>query len=527
MYKLLIVDDERIVRLGLRNIIEWEDMGVELVGEAKDGREALDLIDEYGVQLLVTDLKMPNMDGIELIKVLKEKDFDGKILVLSNYDDFALVKEAMKLGVFDYMLKITMDVKEFATVLENMVTSLDEEKKQKAENVDVMIQARRGERLFREKALRALLLEKPLNEQWVSDKILEHELQISKGSNQVVYLQLDALEGALESQKIKDVQLLSFSIKNILSDILHGRTEGEIIDISDKEFVVIVPEEHHIEDLGALAKRISYLLNMYINISVSTLLTESKRKDLYSVIQNCRKYILCKFYEGPGLLHQLNEKKMIYDMEVYYEELMALIKASMYKKDYKAIKNCFLEILAKGKERYTYPAIIKNTSLMLMNYILNMSKESLGSNYENIDDKLNNVEFMEDFSKRLTTILDTIENSINLDSAGGDVISQIEGYINLHIHKKITLKQVAEYVHLNASYLSRLFKQSKGVSFIDYCNRLKIDKAKEIMTYENLSVQEVGQRIGINDPYYFNKVFKKYAGVSPSNYKVSLNELQE
>lgn len=128
MYKVIIVDDEKIVRIGLKTIIKWNENGYELVGEAKDGISAFSMVQKYNPDIIITDLKMPNLDGIGLIKKLKEENYKCKVLVLSNYSDFELVKEAMKLGAVDYILKLTMQPDDLLKILNQMSQQLNKEK---------------------------------------------------------------------------------------------------------------------------------------------------------------------------------------------------------------------------------------------------------------------------------------------------------------------------------------------------------------------------------------------------------------
>lgn len=117
MYRALIVDDEDIIKIGLKTIIDWEQLGFEIVGTAEDGLEAIKKVEELSPDLIITDIIMPRMDGIELMEELKKRGFAGKIIVLSNYGEVDYVKRAMKLGAEDYILKVSYSKEEFAVLL--------------------------------------------------------------------------------------------------------------------------------------------------------------------------------------------------------------------------------------------------------------------------------------------------------------------------------------------------------------------------------------------------------------------------
>ena len=131
MYRALIVDDEDIIKIGLKTIIDWEQLGFEIVGTAEDGLEAIKKVEELSPDLIITDIIMPRMDGIELMEELKKRGFAGKIIVLSNYGEVDYVKRAMKLGAEDYILKVSYSKEEFAVLLKKMAALLGESGKGK------------------------------------------------------------------------------------------------------------------------------------------------------------------------------------------------------------------------------------------------------------------------------------------------------------------------------------------------------------------------------------------------------------
>ena len=126
MYSVLIVDDEKISRVAFRNMLDWAASGFDLVGTASDGIEALSMIERFEPDIVITDLVMPRMNGIELIKKLKKMEYDGKIIVISNYQEFELVREALKLGAMDYLLKTEIKKEKLSDLLNMAVNSSEE-----------------------------------------------------------------------------------------------------------------------------------------------------------------------------------------------------------------------------------------------------------------------------------------------------------------------------------------------------------------------------------------------------------------
>ncbi len=129
MYKVLIVDDERLIRITLKNMLDWKALDCEVIATVKDGEEALRVFDGLHPEIVITDLKMPGMDGIELIKKIKERNKNTQVIALSNYSDFEYVRDAMKAGAFDYLLKVTLEKSELQRIIEQVKESCVESSK--------------------------------------------------------------------------------------------------------------------------------------------------------------------------------------------------------------------------------------------------------------------------------------------------------------------------------------------------------------------------------------------------------------
>lgn len=516
MYHAIIVDDEKIVRLALRNMIEFEPFGIELIGEAKDGLEALNLIKEHDVDIIITDLKMPNLDGIELIKTLKQSEFKGRILVLSNYDDFELVKEALKSGASDYILKGTMKVSDMKSAIQKLIQSLDEDKLRDEKIMGDTIEIKRGKRLYRDKLLKSICIS-PYDFEYLSQLISEHQFHIDLYDNYYFFITLDRLSAAIKDKKIVDLNSLGFNIKSIALDALNNKSNGEIIDLRKDEYVLIVPKAL-IELPVNVSEKIISRLNMYTNQDASVVMSEGPIDKLYELVLMSKKYALYNFYTGTNKSYYLNAFKPLYEMNVDYEKLFTNIKFWLYNNQWDKIENVFNEVICEGEINCIYPRVIKSICVVLLDFIINVQKLPNKDGFKNTIQSLRDITFKEDYIEAIFNLLRAIEIQFNHEPES-DIIERVEYYIKKHIEKKITLKAVADYVHLNPSYLSRLFKQEKGINLIEFTNQLKIEKAKYLLKIESNSVEQVGYAIGIKDPYYFNKVFKKNVGMSPTAYR--------
>ena len=295
--RVLIVEDEYITRNFLGSIINWEKHNMTLVRLAKDGVEAFNIIKQDNIDIVITDLKMPKMDGNTLIKNLKEIKFKGKIIVLSNYDDFSLVKEAMKNGAYEYLLKVTISKNELLEVLEKARLDLLNSNKLIKDNNIVEISSEKIKvNEYLEKYLKG---EKNIT----IDKDLEKKYLINYN-----FLYLRALNTDIESSE-KENKLSTFISNIINSCALHINSKFiSLIHIRRNEFGIIIKTDNKIDDINLLERNITRNVNQYLNIKFekvihkeckeikeSLLLIENERQKsnykINSKVIECRKEI--------------------------------------------------------------------------------------------------------------------------------------------------------------------------------------------------------------------------------------------
>jgi two-component system, response regulator YesN len=529
MYKVLIVDDEKIMRLAVKTIIKWEENGFQLVGEAKDGIAALLMIERYKPDIIITDLKMPNMDGITLIKRLKEQNFTGKILVLSNYGDFDLVRDAMKWGASDYLLKVTMKADELIKILKDVVQEIDserfrEEKSPKIINDDIGV--------LRSKILKQALV----NESDIENLEKESErlgMSIGNSRNVLLYISIDHMEHAVSSGKVHDKKVCSSSIVNIIKELLNNIKGGEIIDLTYKDFAVIIPvqnDESKAADVYKLAKNISNLVNMYINLSVSIVISyEFHGLNASSFLAACKSAFNMKFYTGDSSIIHVKDTSIPNNSLASYDftKIIPEIKLNMEIGEINGVVSLFEDLLKRASDERSNPDDLKVLVMAIINSLLSFLL-SLGMEKNNCFDikkaKLNNSETLDEYKTVLEELLLEIFNKQQELKACAyrKEVNTIINYIKKNIDSKLTLRSIAKCVNMNESYICRMFKNETGKSIFNYINESKVNKAQELLKDHCSVVKDVAIAVGIDDQLYFNRVFRKYTGVSPTQYKLKI-----
>lgn len=392
--KILIVEDEYITRSFLSSIIDWENYGMKLASVVKDGLSALDIIKKERIDIVITDLKMPKMDGNTLIKELKSLEFKGKIIVLSNYDDFNLVKDAMKNGAFEYLLKVTISKDELLMTLNKAIDELNNEKN--------VIYRNNLSKIYDEK----IVVHGYIQEYFKGNKEYKiSEYLKSKYLTNYQFIYLRAEESSVENAN-KENKLSGF-IYNIISNFGNSMNIDfiSLVNIHRNEFGIVIKSKSTNEDISVLISNLSRDINQYLNIRIKEITT----------------------------------------------------------KEYKNIEECLNDLENKYRNQ---------------NNILN-----------------NKLEFCR---PEIKSIVDYIDNNLS---------------------KKISLDILSKVVNMNESYLSRIFKDSVGMTISDYIKIKRLEYAKELLKQNDMRIKDVAISIGIQDQLYFSRLFTKYFNITPSEYR--------
>jgi Response regulator containing CheY-like receiver domain and AraC-type DNA-binding domain len=419
LFKVLIVDDEAIIRKGLKNIIDWNNYNCYICGEASDGIEGMELIKAEKPDIIITDIRMPEIDGLDMIKNTREIIPNCKIIILTGYRDFDYLQKAIKIGAFDYILKPSK-VQDIITVLKKSVEELEKLKKKEAEI---------------EKIKKSL-----------EDKIPE-----------------------LKQKLLYDI------IFNLKTDLKNVEEELKLYKINFNEFVIILVEN---KENDYNAKEDNQLYRIGVLNTFSDVFSDSFGIHFITLSEEKLIFIL-----------QPNESK-IEIMEKIYEKIDAFneIVAQFFN-----IKVA-IGVSGLGVGVYELSARMKEAEEALyFNATTNNTIEE--------DNKV----YLESHDLRSDTLSITIKKAMD--------------YIEKNYNKHITLNVLSEQIYISSSYLSRIFANELGKNFVDYLNEVRIEKAKAYLCSDNYKTYEVADMVGIKDAHYFSKIFKKYTGLTPSEYR--------
>ncbi|MDF2670525.1 MAG: response regulator, partial [Paenibacillus sp.] len=267
MLRLLIVDDEILVRIGLKTIIPMAGDEFEIVGEAVSGKEALAILEQTPCDIVLTDIRMPDMDGLELLKHIHERWPETKTFILSNYSDFAYVQTALRLGAAEYMIKLEIEPAELMRKLLDVKHKLLEEREKRLEVTQLESKVNRYGREVKEKRLRELLL-RPATRRETEDWLGEFNVTSFQEGLTVTVIRIQAYESLLERNRFQSERLLQFTVANILSEILKKYGRGELASLENGLFAVIqqAPSPTMIEEMD---RAVRTFLKLSLSFGVS------------------------------------------------------------------------------------------------------------------------------------------------------------------------------------------------------------------------------------------------------------------
>ena len=292
MYRALLVDDERIVKLAIKSMIQWEALGLELAGTASNGTSALQMIEKSKPDIIITDIKMPGMDGVELIRKLKELEFDGEILVLSNYNDFELVREAMRYGAYDYVLKVTVKSEDFSKLLKDMLEKL-EKKRGAGKNTN---SAENTKRLVRDELLRQVF--NPEKNDFAAEVRELSELYAINPEDAPVAFAFKADPGELAQMPLK----LEDALKSIAEEFLAKSRWYSILGADRNTVLLFISYRQADMPMTPryMAERLAELTKTYFNIMCGLVYSEpaADYKTLFIHAHKCIRITELFFYEA-------------------------------------------------------------------------------------------------------------------------------------------------------------------------------------------------------------------------------------
>lgn len=508
--KLVIADDETSIRNAMCNMIDWESKNIEICGIAKDGKEALEKIKENEADIALLDIRMPIMTGLEVLSEIKRQELKTKAIILSGYDDFSYAKEALLQGVSNYLLKPCRPEQVLAAVLE-VQSKIQEEQLEELQIQKERIELESSRYDVRNKRVADFILTR--NEMMIA--VCEEKLEYDLGE-----------KGFCLVMKPSDQSLLFVNHQQFIIEQLEKQMPCIAGCVAENIVAVISENEKSEKKLlrEFLMKLKQLLYNKYaIIVSIGVGNVVNRSDGLKSSYQNALKAL--------DMIHFFGTDFVIFYDSIYVTQ-NNIFPSEIEKEIIEAIKNQDIKQCNRKVDEFFYASheenggsgIIKNAIAIL----LSLYHFTITSGYQadvifgrplELMEQIHKSKDAEDLSRKIKAQCNWIIEQGSDHLTENHFVNAAILFMRRNFHKDLNLSMVAEEIFITPGYLSTLFKQALGDNFINYLNRLRIEKACELLKDVRLKNFEIAYQVGFQDEKYFSKVFKKIMGVSPNQYK--------
>ncbi|CAM3991915.1 response regulator [Cohnella lubricantis] len=522
--KVLLADDEIPILKNLQIVVPWEELGLEVIGTAKNGEIALELAREHRPHLILCDIRMPVMDGIEFLKALREFDSDTEVIMMTGYQDFSYVRSVIRYEVRDYVLK-PIDYEELAQTISRLASGIRERSE---EQQSIQREWRQVFHLAYEKVLYDLLNDVGGN----SSKPFLPYRGLGGDELNFVMMLVDVEEYSRKEWlwNEKERKLWNFAIHNVLQENLQSfEVPHSVLQVRSGEWCVLIelesPDVFELEQCRAWAAELRQAVGRYLKLGIRVALHAmpvplERLARVYKQLQ--RSLHLERSSDGGILVPVRSTKGLQEETQKLWdriEEMVTGLKRCDRRKTETALKDLnesFLRLPETSIERVE--PILHYICLHLIREMRSM--DVIGRQDEM--DYWSQIDRSPGIRETLALINRLVDQSITsvMKKKTSDVLMlSAKDYIERNLSSDLSIDMLADYLGISGSYFSLLFKQHFGDTFVEYVTKQRMEMAKSMLALSDKSVTHIGQMVGYGERRYFTRVFSKYTGMLPSEYR--------
>lgn len=527
MIRVLLADDEPMILKGLRKIIHWENYGLEIIGEAKEGKSLWKLARQLKPDIVITDIEMPHMSGIDFIKKLRDRNFGIKVLFISAYEDFAYAKSAIEYGASGYLVK-PLDQNLLIQELEKMKDLIKEEESYSRRERELAVYKKKIEK----ESLVDWFLEMIDGSVQPNDLKEKREYLTSHFPAPLftsLLISVDHKADGKEDWHDSEKQLLYFAVQNLIDESLSEKTKGCILNRQGNIFSVIVNhnfEEQALELSKNIVERAKNLLKINVIVGIGD---SVPLKELSKSFNHAKKNLQYYYFLAPVKIISSNEYKKP-TQKITAESLTRKRKMLFYSimsedqnEINKKLEKFFTWLVAISDERYviTVSTCFSVLSELLEEFRQLGVKSKLKKGNQEILNDLHAMKTFIQLKEYVRSMIDDLMQQIEQFNNNKEnlQIKIVKDYIEENYHQDITLESMASLIHMNPYYFSSFFKKHTKTNFKKYLTDIRMKEALRLLLKKDLLVYEVAERVGYKNVRQFSDMFKKYYKKLPSEYR--------
>lgn len=514
MYKCLIVDDEKMIRMGIKKVIKWESLGVGEVFTAASAGEALEILGKYRPEIMITDIQMTQMTGLELIEEARKILPELRVLVLTGYDNFEYARQSLRLKVQDFFLK-PVEEEDLSKAVGEQVKYLDAVKEE-AKN-SILMQRTQGtaEQLQLEKYMRELIHRRQDCGELL--EMIKKQYQFDLPRNFQIVLIVPTLY--MNEQPLEE-NFRAMSVKNVCMSVVDSQEEGITFSDDDGTIAVVYFLRNEEDSVLEKAEELAEILrdefdtkpkmviggiaegfeNLHISYNDAKYLLNTEREGIQDIIQTFgaqnKKNIFRDIYAELKGIMCTNTGNPEYVMKAFHTFAKA---TESYQLSQQTVRRLCFEIATT-----TYFSYTGDSGEVESGKLDALSRSLLSATRE---------EACEVTEMFLSQMLGKEEENVH------EIIAKAKSYISEHLTEDLTVSNIAAMLYITPNYFSRLFKRVTKEGCSEYIVRKRIEKAKSLLETTSLKTGKIAMMVGYRDTNYFSLAFKKHTGKSPTKYR--------
>ncbi len=525
MYRVMIVDDEPLILAGIASMLNWEEYDCAITGKAANGLQALKQMEDQRPDIVITDIKMPAMDGIGLMKGVKERGWDDlSFIILTNLEEFSLARQALSLGAVEYLVKMELTEEKLAGSLKLAMERCDMKRRAG--------QAGTGAAMSREDMMRQRLEQLLSGEEdgppapAEADDYLREPVMVMISFNY-------GYEGFTEEFTRQDQKKVISFAENIIGQMVNGYFDHSCLVRRELNSLVLILSAQGVEDyeqqIRSLGEKIISVVKDYFEVSVSVAVSGRKeslsdfQELLYEVMSATNYYY---YHSQDPVVFYSKECEMSrghtgsFNIGFLKKDLTQAVRMN----DSARLEEMLDQIVALLGENNPSKQQAVNACANLYFFLSSFFEDDGEAEFPyevNIMEKLGRLGTMEQIVQWINWFKGEVSSILERrkDTRPERIAELVREYVMEHYRERISLGQVAEALNISQGYLSTAFKKQSGEPFTAYVSEIKIEKAKELIDGHQYMMYEISDLLGFDTPFYFSKVFKKVTGMSPKEYE--------
>ena len=527
MWRAILVDDEKFVRVELKKLFPWNRYRFELVGEAENARTAKELIEATQPDVVITDIRMPEMDGLELISWIGLNHPRIATAVVSAYNDFPFVREALRLGAVDYLMKAEATFESAGAFLERIGGILDQRDSVQRRQTELINNIASYQRLAIESFWRDMLT-RSLDKIEIDSQAQQLGIVLEQSRFGLIFIHISDYY----ARKAEQQPALRTTIEEKIQSNWNWNWAWNLIDFKRGNFVIVVsstgetPEPEAIEKLQDIARRLA--LESTEKWTTSAASSIGSFDVLPGVFREVREVNLLRLYHQEGRYFETGDLlRLRQAAPPKLPELLAAWERILREKELNVIRNFLKSIFENILPQSLRPEEARWLVLDLIHTLYRVAleqqwqREETGQGERDLPEILEQAESLSDWQKWLEKLAREYLQSAqtNIYPPGTLAIRKALEYIQSNFTQSISLEEVADFAGVNKSYLSRVFPEYAGDHFSNYLQRLRIERAKELLRFTDDHIYEIAAKVGFWNSRYFSKVFHDIVGMTPADYR--------